>query len=622
MQPSEPTSQAGPSRPKSTSTKVLSDTRAAIQSRQYQADLKTRDRPEAEVQRRQLGNLRRQQRYRDKHRAKAESDDTQPPPAKRSKRAHNPSVLPTAGPSSAHGSAAAASTSTVGLQSLYGSPNDPTPNAHTTPTRSSLSSAPLHPDDPSAAPTKDENIDPILRDLQEKDNLAVLSLRQPTEHTDNRQSRVDASVNTFATYAEVSVNTDLVKSRSPSPSFWRSPISPISGIGDLPTAEYSSRLDFVSGIRGVMLPHDSQSVTWAGGRQTLLPPVPTTFRDAKMTAAWAAFPEAVPGSEIFGFLSGTQNADVLSEARDILRQGNMVVVRNFRDVHGFEFTSAGLEKSFGITPMCPVTLHDIHKRSWASSKPHMHGTVGSLIEGINNPSHNIDDGLVLGWNQTTAYNDNVGAKVSPGNWMSTSWALAHHPGVLTYPHHDADGYNTFMVVMSGAKFWIVIRLNDPAAPFEDTRALIETICTHTTRPAMWADRATAEVVFLNPGDALLQPAGSLHAVYTPDASFCTGGFFSCLDTLHLMEHSHRVDATLAPLVTNQEHEHCLDTLYAQTLCREILEHLHSDIDCATQELHAVNTSYKDAGPLLDIHPFLDQLALSRMSQYTNRQRRS
>ena len=40
---------------------------------------------------------------------------------------------------------------------------------------------------------------------------------------------------------------------------------------------------------------------------------------------------------------------------------------------------------------------------------------------------------------------------------SRSWALVHHAMFHTYPHHDAEGYVTFIQVLSGLKYWIIMR---------------------------------------------------------------------------------------------------------------------------------------------------------------------
>jgi hypothetical protein len=38
-----------------------------------------------------------------------------------------------------------------------------------------------------------------------------------------------------------------------------------------------------------------------------------------------------------------------------------------------------------------------------------------------------------------------------------SWGLIHHAMFHTYPHHDAEGYATWVEVDSGVKFWVILR---------------------------------------------------------------------------------------------------------------------------------------------------------------------
>jgi hypothetical protein len=40
---------------------------------------------------------------------------------------------------------------------------------------------------------------------------------------------------------------------------------------------------------------------------------------------------------------------------------------------------------------------------------------------------------------------------------SSSWLLFHQALYHTYAHHDADGYSTWTLILSGFKFWIMLR---------------------------------------------------------------------------------------------------------------------------------------------------------------------
>jgi hypothetical protein len=56
------------------------------------------------------------------------------------------------------------------------------------------------------------------------------------------------------------------------------------------------------------------------------------------------------------------------------------------------------------------------------------------------------------------------------------------------------------------------------------------------------------------------PPGMMHAVYTPVASFATGGHFYHYTCLHLTELARYIDAEVADSTTNQALEHALETL--------------------------------------------------------------
>jgi hypothetical protein len=56
------------------------------------------------------------------------------------------------------------------------------------------------------------------------------------------------------------------------------------------------------------------------------------------------------------------------------------------------------------------------------------------------------------------------------------------------------------------------------------------------------------------------PPGTVHAVYTPVASFATGGHFYHYMCMHLTELSRYIDAEVADSTTNQDLEHALETL--------------------------------------------------------------
>lgn len=59
---------------------------------------------------------------------------------------------------------------------------------------------------------------------------------------------------------------------------------------------------------------------------------------------------------------------------------------------------------------------------------------------------------------TTSFLFRLLSKVSPELWTGRAWALLHHLGILTYPHHDVDATTTFIRVRRGCKLWSLLRL--------------------------------------------------------------------------------------------------------------------------------------------------------------------
>lgn len=114
---------------------------------------------------------------------------------------------------------------------------------------------------------------------------------------------------------------------------------------------------------------------------------------------------------------------------------------------------------------------------------------------------NIDHGLVHGWNETShvvpIMND-----VHPENFTTKGWALLHHPGVVTYPHQDAEGTLTWTRVEVGMKFWAVFYPKG----HRDQRTHLEDIARRLTdfigNKRWLMDHCHAEVITLFPGDIL------------------------------------------------------------------------------------------------------------------------
>ncbi|KAG1744241.1 hypothetical protein EDB19DRAFT_1827122 [Suillus lakei] len=172
---------------------------------------------------------------------------------------------------------------------------------------------------------------------------------------------------------------------------------------------------------------------------------------------------------------------------------------------------------------------------------------------------NLDSGIINGWNQTTV-DCPIGEKVHPDNFTIHSWALVHRPAYWTPPHYDSDGSVTFVQVETGEKKWGLWRPID-----EDTitrtnlsniaLTLLDIYQNHNKIQENWH----GEIVTLLPGDMLIQPPRQFYAVYTPVASFTTGGHFYNYEFMHLTELSHYIGHTQGKNLTNQVHKHSIET---------------------------------------------------------------
>ncbi|OCH83607.1 hypothetical protein OBBRIDRAFT_547796 [Obba rivulosa] len=153
--------------------------------------------------------------------------------------------------------------------------------------------------------------------------------------------------------------------------------------------------------------------------------------------------------------------------------------------------------------------------------------------------------------------------VHPDNFMRRFFALLHHAGMLTYPHHDADGDGTAVIVLSGAKLWAVI---NPKPGYDcmsrsDVDSLFLSVAEWGSQGMpIDSDKWDIEVIHAVPGDLIIQPPGQLHAVYTPVASVTVGGHFYSYDSMHLTELSRFIDHTHGETLTNEVHYHSKDSI--------------------------------------------------------------
>ncbi|KAG2045475.1 hypothetical protein BDR06DRAFT_1015617 [Suillus hirtellus] len=349
-----------------------------------------------------------------------------------------------------------------------------------------------------------------------------------------------------------------------------------------------SPLDLTIGLLGRQVPFASQKLRWNDGHTTILPMVLGEGKvnvcdavDIPIIRFMADFPTSTSASKHVLHLSqdALGRKDILNTVGNALSESLPVVIRGVAHdkLHG-SITNDYLEEKFAISRHRPVCIHDVKIRSIDHVHPTMDGTIKSFLESTNDPNEiqcildiplaqvvmpkslrNLDHGLVHGWNQTT-HSVAIVSNVHPHNFTVKGWGMAHHAGFLTYPHHDAEGTLTWVRMEVGVKFWAVFRPKSR----RDDRSHLQNIATRlanfTVHKAWLKANCDAEVVTLMAGDILIQPPGTMHAVYTPVASFATGGHFYHYGCMHLTELARYIDAEVADSTTNQVLEHTLETV--------------------------------------------------------------
>jgi hypothetical protein len=139
---------------------------------------------------------------------------------------------------------------------------------------------------------------------------------------------------------------------------------------------------------------------------------------------------------------------------------------------------------------------------------------------------------------------------------STSWALLHQGLYHTYAHHDSDGYLTWTQVLSGYKFWVILR---PKSYNTDTNRnqLYESANKYMTQVptehGYYGHESERTLIYAGPGDIIVMPPGTFHEVYTPIPSVTVGGHVYSYNALHLTEMSRSLDKKTEEKFTNTTH---------------------------------------------------------------------
>ncbi|KAG2081945.1 uncharacterized protein F5147DRAFT_783481 [Suillus discolor] len=347
-------------------------------------------------------------------------------------------------------------------------------------------------------------------------------------------------------------------------------------------------LDLTIGVLGTQVPQRSPTIKWRDGHITVLPAIynGSTINicdevDIPFIKFISQCPQSKAGST---HVSHMRNEDlsapnILDTIADTLALNMCVLITGVpHKSPGRIITDEYLDVQFGISPLRPLCIHDAQKRCHDHVNPTIQGNIHSFMKSMFDPTkiqcildiplaqismpealRNLDHGLVHGWNQTTNCVP-IRSHVHPDNFTAKGWALLHHAGFVTYPHHDAEGTLTWVRMEAGIKFWAIFSLRDGAnnrIGLQDLSVKLADYARHKT----WIHKnCDAEVLTLRPGDMLILPPGVVHAVYTPVPSFSTGGHFYHYSCMHLTELARYIDAEVGESTTNQAMDHALETL--------------------------------------------------------------
>ncbi|KAG1719853.1 hypothetical protein EDB19DRAFT_1918474 [Suillus lakei] len=383
----------------------------------------------------------------------------------------------------------------------------------------------------------------------------------PVQTLPSRQfSDISVTTEPLPSTCDVEVMTDLRSiDPSPSPNNHAAPSTPLT-----PLTPHSDSKDLATDIIGVQ---DGKNICQA---------------DADTVRYFSQLPESDPESSTH--VVHIHHHDWSSrpeELRDLiaqtLREGKCIVIRGTDKPQAATLDVDYLEDR-GFSQLMRVSIHDVEERTRDYTYPQVEGTIEEFIRNLDDPNkiqfildlpytgagipehlRQFDHGIVHGWNQTTA-DYPIDAKVHPDNFLLNGWALAHHPGVVTNFHHDSDGGVTFVQPVLGKKMWVTaFPKNEKISRTTFLRHSLQLTNLLEIRSNIEANW-DMEVVTLLEGDLFIQPPGQYHAAFTPMASFAKGAHCLNFELMHEVELSRHVDANKGNFLTNQVHEHSIETL--------------------------------------------------------------
>ncbi|KAF8871079.1 hypothetical protein BD779DRAFT_1679446 [Infundibulicybe gibba] len=352
---------------------------------------------------------------------------------------------------------------------------------------------------------------------------------------------------------------------------------------------HSPRSDYVSRVRGHELSPDTPAITWMDGTRTVVPFIPSNrgnalAADEDAVRRFSKFPDSRKSPYIV-HLSGTNPPSVLvAQSRLHLSMGHTVVIDNAEKVEPLEFDMNWIADERRIELTRKVCVHDAFRRNGNVEDPHSEQTMRSFFDMVPNhsqigcildlpsaaPDHvplitKLDDGLPAYQNMEDLFSRDHFMFKDTQN--ARNWELLHTGGFHTFEHHDAEGYATFLRIITGCKMWGIARpagyagANTRNALDEMNKLFIRTGEVEGSWRLKWEENGgEIYTITAEPGSLVIMPPGTWHLVYTPVRTLAVGGHLYMFETLHLTEVSRWFDRNHAREVTNTSHMSSFMTL--------------------------------------------------------------
>ncbi|KAJ3873306.1 hypothetical protein F5051DRAFT_444376 [Lentinula edodes] len=209
-------------------------------------------------------------------------------------------------------------------------------------------------------------------------------------------------------------------------------------------------LDLVTGVRGVEVHQSAKTQIWPNGLETILP---TLIKEKENVfanileydqerVAWMADPknQTPPSNSIVHYLDRKLYTDkgLIEDIRKLTAWGYVVVVSGAIPDHGKDLLTLEeitYELGTGVSEGQVVSYHDLEKRAYNPSNPHMECTLPEFLDNINEvnkvgvvldlPTNQQALPAPYNWTQTLSQYRPMNPVFSD-NFLSDAWILLHH----------------------------------------------------------------------------------------------------------------------------------------------------------------------------------------------------